>query len=159
MSELEAKKEKLEELARLIEQQANINEAEMEKSRLEREMRVVDKNDKKLLKLKNEFGEEVYNEVVRAKLEIEGYNASGSYVTLELSNYEENRKATMEEATDVMLKIRKDLAGTKNKRKRPLRHWVVLTSVVGAERFFLLGLLSKWELLSASYQVNCRSED
>ncbi|KAL1208489.1 Protein INVOLVED IN DE NOVO 2 [Cardamine amara subsp. amara] len=81
--------------------------------------RVVDKNDQKLLKLKKEYGEEVCNEVVRAKLEIEDHNASGSYVILELWNYEEDRKATMEEATDVMLKIRKNLAGKRNKRKRP----------------------------------------
>lgn len=38
MSELEAKREKLDERARQIEQRANINEEEMEKSRLEREM-------------------------------------------------------------------------------------------------------------------------
>ncbi|XP_024012393.1 protein INVOLVED IN DE NOVO 2 [Eutrema salsugineum] len=80
--------------------------------------RVVDKKDEKLLKLKNEYGEEVYNEVVRAKLEIENHNASGSYVILELWNYEQNRKATMEEVTDVMLKIRNELVPKKNKRKR-----------------------------------------
>lgn len=80
--------------------------------------RVVDKNDEKLRKLKNQYGEEVYNEVIRAKLEIEDHNASGSYVIVELWNYEENRKATMEEATDVMLKIRSILAAMKNKRKR-----------------------------------------
>ncbi|CAH2069429.1 unnamed protein product [Thlaspi arvense] len=79
---------------------------------------VVDKKDLKLIKLRNEYGEEVYNEVVRAKQELLEYNASGSYVTLELWNFEENRKATMEEVTDVMLKIRKDLVAKKNKRKR-----------------------------------------
>ncbi|KAL9283986.1 putative XS domain-containing protein [Arabidopsis thaliana] len=80
--------------------------------------RVVDENDEKLRTLKNQYGEEVYNEVVRTKLEIEEHNASGSYVILELWNYEENRKVTMEEATDVMLKIRSKLAAMKNKRKR-----------------------------------------
>ncbi|CAN8221757.1 unnamed protein product [Cochlearia groenlandica] len=80
--------------------------------------RVVDGNDKKLAKLKREYGEEVYNEVVRAKLEIEDYNLSGSYVILEIWNYEENRKARKEEAVDVMLKIRNDLVAKKNKRKR-----------------------------------------
>lgn len=79
--------------------------------------RVVDKNDQKLLKLKEEYGEEVYNEVVRTKLEIEDYNASGSYVVQELWNYEENRKATMEEATDVMLNIRSNIAAKRSKRK------------------------------------------
>lgn len=38
LAELEAKREKLDERARLIEQRATINEEEMEKSRLEREM-------------------------------------------------------------------------------------------------------------------------
>ncbi|CAL9244242.1 unnamed protein product [Arabidopsis halleri] len=80
--------------------------------------RVVDKNDEKLRKLKEQYGEEVYNEVVRAKLEIEEHNASGSYVIVELWNYGENRKAKMEEATDVMLKVRSKLAAMKNKRKR-----------------------------------------
>ncbi|KAL9285306.1 putative XS domain-containing protein [Arabidopsis thaliana] len=81
--------------------------------------RLVDENDEKLRMLKNQYGEEVYSEVVRAKLEMEEHNASGSYETEELWNYEENRKATMEEITDVMLKIRSKLAAMKNKRKRP----------------------------------------
>ncbi|XP_010485238.1 PREDICTED: factor of DNA methylation 4-like [Camelina sativa] len=81
--------------------------------------RVVDKNDEKLRKLKSKYGEEVHNEVVRAKLEIEEHNASGGYVIVELWNYEENRKATMGEVTDVILKIRSSLAAMKNKRKRP----------------------------------------
>lgn len=80
--------------------------------------RVVDKNDEKLRKLMEQYGEEVYNEVVRAKLEIEEHNASGSYVIVELWNYVENRKAKMEEAADVMLKIRSKLAAMKNKRRR-----------------------------------------
>ncbi|XP_010454940.1 PREDICTED: protein INVOLVED IN DE NOVO 2-like isoform X2 [Camelina sativa] len=81
--------------------------------------RVVDENDEKLRKLKRKYGEEVHNEVVRAKLEIEEHNASGGYVIVELWNYEENRKATMGEVTDVILKIRSSLAAMKNKRKRP----------------------------------------
>lgn len=76
------------------------------------------KDDEKLLKLKYDYGERVCDEVVRAKEEIEDHNASGSYVTLELWNYEKNRKATLEEATDVMLKVWSDLAGKKNKRQR-----------------------------------------
>ncbi|KFK36321.1 hypothetical protein AALP_AA4G107500 [Arabis alpina] len=61
---------------------------------------VVDKNDEELVKLKNNYGQEVYNEVVRARLEKEEPNAS------ELWNYEQNRKATLEEAAEVMLKVR-----------------------------------------------------
>ncbi|XP_023642483.1 protein INVOLVED IN DE NOVO 2 [Capsella rubella] len=81
--------------------------------------RVVNTNDEKLRNLKSQYGEEVCNEVVRAKLEIEEHNASGSYVIVELWNYEENRKAKMEEAAEVILKIWSSLAAMKNKRKRP----------------------------------------
>lgn len=79
---------------------------------------VVDDNDEKLVKLKDAYGEELYNEVVRAKMEIEEYNPSGGYVVSELWNFEKNRKATMGEATDVILKIRKKVVAMKNKRKR-----------------------------------------
>ncbi|KAG5376328.1 hypothetical protein IGI04_040924 [Brassica rapa subsp. trilocularis] len=79
---------------------------------------VVDKNDLKLVKLKSDYGEELYNEVVRAKVEIVEYNPSGGYVVSEMWNLEKNRKATMEEGTDVMLKMRKKLVAMKNKRKR-----------------------------------------
>ncbi|KAJ0266724.1 XH/XS domain-containing protein [Hirschfeldia incana] len=80
--------------------------------------KVVDKNDEKLIKLKDVYGEALYNEVVRAKMEIVEYNPSGGYVVSELWNFEKNRKATMEEATDVMLKIRKKVLAMKNKRQR-----------------------------------------
>ncbi|CAA7037253.1 unnamed protein product [Microthlaspi erraticum] len=68
--------------------------------------------------LKYDYGERVCDEVVRAKEEIEDHNASGSYVIVELWNYEENRKATLEEATNVMLKVWSDLGDKKNKRQR-----------------------------------------
>ncbi|CAA7037254.1 unnamed protein product [Microthlaspi erraticum] len=55
--------------------------------------------------------------LVRAKEEIGDHNASGSYVIMELWNYEENRKVTLEEATNVMLKVWSDLGGKKNKRQ------------------------------------------
>ncbi|KAF2538930.1 hypothetical protein F2Q68_00022093 [Brassica cretica] len=79
---------------------------------------VVHKNDLKLVMLKSDYGEELYNEVVRAKVEIVEYNPSGGYVVSEMWNLEKNRKATMEEGTDVMLKMRKKLVAMKNKRKR-----------------------------------------
>ncbi|KAG2299789.1 hypothetical protein Bca4012_011385 [Brassica carinata] len=79
---------------------------------------VVDNNDEKLVKLTDAYGEQLYNEVVRAKMEIVEYNPSGGYVVSELWNFEKNRKATLEEATDVMLKIRKKVVTMKNKRKR-----------------------------------------
>ncbi|XP_018456100.2 protein INVOLVED IN DE NOVO 2 [Raphanus sativus] len=79
---------------------------------------VVDNKDEKLIKLKDAYGEELYKEVVRAKREIVEYNPSGGYVVSELWNFEKNRKATMEEVTDVMLKIRKTVVAMKNKRKR-----------------------------------------
>lgn len=74
---------------------------------------VVAKNDEKLVKLK-----ELCDEVVRAKMEIVDYNPSGGYVVSELWNFEKNRKAWMEEAAEVMLKIRKKVVAMKNKQKR-----------------------------------------
>ncbi|CAH8306307.1 unnamed protein product [Eruca vesicaria subsp. sativa] len=79
---------------------------------------VVDNKDEKLVKLKDEYGEELCDEVVRTKKEIVEYNASGGYVISELWNFEKEEKATMEEATEVMLKIRKKVLATKNKRAR-----------------------------------------
>lgn len=72
----------------------------------------------KLVKLKSDYGEEFYNEVVRVKVEIVEYNLSGGYVVLEMWNFEKNWKVMMEEGMDVMLKMRKKFVVMKNKWKR-----------------------------------------
>jgi hypothetical protein len=64
---------------------------------------VIDDKDEKLVGLK-ELGEEVYKAVTTALLEINEYNASGSYVISEIWNNKENRKANITEAIQHVLK-------------------------------------------------------
>ncbi|XP_058778329.1 protein INVOLVED IN DE NOVO 2-like [Vicia villosa] len=65
---------------------------------------VIDDEDEKLKELKNEMGEEVHGAVVAALKEINEYNPSGRYVTSELWNYAEGKKATLREGVKVLLK-------------------------------------------------------
>lgn len=65
---------------------------------------VVDESDEKLKRLWVELGDDVYNAVKTALLEINEYNPSGRYSIQELWNFKENRKATMKEAVQYLLK-------------------------------------------------------
>ncbi|KAK6933169.1 XS domain [Dillenia turbinata] len=65
---------------------------------------VIKEEDEKLKDLKNELGEEAYKAVSTALLEINEYNPSGRYITSELWNYEEGRKATLQEGVTFLLK-------------------------------------------------------
>ncbi|XP_074316861.1 factor of DNA methylation 1-like [Silene latifolia] len=71
---------------------------------------IINEEDEKLKQLKEEWGDEVYNSVTTALLELNEYNASGRYVVNELWNYKEGRKATLKEVVSYIfkaLKIRK----------------------------------------------------
>ncbi|KAF0901261.1 hypothetical protein E2562_038834 [Oryza meyeriana var. granulata] len=65
---------------------------------------IINEDDEKLVGLKLQLGDEVYQAVTMALLEINEYNASGSYVVSELWNNKENRKASMQEALQHVLK-------------------------------------------------------
>ena len=58
------------------------------------------------------MGERAYNAVVVALMEMNEYKPSGRYVTSELWNYKEGRKATLQEGVQSLLKC------LKRKRRR-----------------------------------------
>ncbi|KAK9747826.1 hypothetical protein RND81_02G016800 [Saponaria officinalis] len=74
---------------------------------------IIDVEDEKLKKLKEEWGDDVYDTVTTALLELNEYNPSGRYVINELWNYKEGRKATVKEVVNYIFKGLKNL-----KRKR-----------------------------------------
>ena len=76
---------------------------------------IIDDDDEKLKGLKNEMGEGVYKAVVTALTEINTYNPSGRYITSELWNYEEGKRATLQEGVKLLLmqwKLTKQKRGT-----------------------------------------------
>uniref|UniRef100_A0A453RXW0 Factor of DNA methylation 1-5/IDN2 domain-containing protein n=1 Tax=Aegilops tauschii subsp. strangulata TaxID=200361 RepID=A0A453RXW0_AEGTS len=73
-------------------------------TRGEKSEQIIDKGDEKLVGLKEELGEEVYKAVTTALVEMNEYNASGSYVVSELWNNKESRKASMGEVVEHILK-------------------------------------------------------
>ncbi|KAJ7980849.1 Factor of DNA methylation like [Quillaja saponaria] len=75
----------------------------------------MDKNDERLKHLKNEFGDEVFDAVSKALLEMNEYNPSGRFVVPEIWNYGEGREATLKEGTACILNMWKALD---RKRKR-----------------------------------------
>nr|XP_011461200.1 PREDICTED: factor of DNA methylation 2-like isoform X1 [Fragaria vesca subsp. vesca]XP_011461201.1 PREDICTED: factor of DNA methylation 2-like isoform X1 [Fragaria vesca subsp. vesca] len=73
---------------------------------------IINEEDEKMKKLKNEFGVEVHLAVSTALLELNEYNPSGRYPLNELWNFKEDRRASLKEA---ILHIMKQL---KQKKKR-----------------------------------------
>ncbi|KAI0519151.1 hypothetical protein KFK09_006592 [Dendrobium nobile] len=74
---------------------------------------IIQDDDNRLTALKDEFGEEVYEAVSTALLEMNKYNPSGRYVVPELWNFKDERKAALKEVIQYVLKQWKT-----NKRKR-----------------------------------------
>nr|QDC18033.1 factor of DNA methylation 4-like C [Hypericum perforatum] len=74
---------------------------------------IIDEDDERLNGLKTECGDEVYNAVTRALMEMNEYNPSGRYVVRELWNFKEDRKASLKEAMELLLEHSK-----RPKRKR-----------------------------------------
>ncbi|XP_027334808.1 protein INVOLVED IN DE NOVO 2 [Abrus precatorius] len=80
-----------------------------------KEKEIIRGDDEKLNGLKNDMGEGAYNAVVAALLEINEYNPSGRYLTSEVWNYKQGRRATLKEGAQFLLNQWKVL-----KRKRGL---------------------------------------
>ncbi|CAI9297946.1 unnamed protein product [Lactuca saligna] len=65
---------------------------------------IVNEEDEKISMLKSECDEDVYNAVVSALNELNEYNPSGRYPLPELWNKKDNRKATLKEGVEFLLK-------------------------------------------------------
>ncbi|KAL8155817.1 factor of DNA methylation 1-like [Apium graveolens] len=65
---------------------------------------IINPNDEMLEGLKKEWGNEIYESVCKALLEMNEYNPSGRYVVSELWNTKENRKATVKEVVSYIMK-------------------------------------------------------
>ncbi|KAE8039064.1 hypothetical protein FH972_011512 [Carpinus fangiana] len=65
---------------------------------------IIDEEDEKLKNLKNEFGDEVYESVTKALKEMNEYNPSGRYIVPELWNFADERKATLKEGVEYLVK-------------------------------------------------------
>ena len=65
---------------------------------------ILKEEDEKLKGLKKQMGEEVYKAVTTALLEINEYNPSGRYITSELWNFREGRRAGLQEGVEILLK-------------------------------------------------------
>ncbi|KAK8964998.1 hypothetical protein KSP40_PGU017095 [Platanthera guangdongensis] len=61
-------------------------------------------DDEKLVFLKEEWGEIIYKIVTNALLELNEYNSSGRYVVPELLNFKEDKKASLSEVIDYLLR-------------------------------------------------------
>lgn len=68
---------------------------------------VIKDDDEKLRDLKENYGEGVYNAVTTALSEMNEYNPSGRFITSELWNYKDGRRATLKEGVAVLLKKRR----------------------------------------------------
>ncbi|CAI8618368.1 unnamed protein product [Vicia faba] len=73
---------------------------------------IIDVADKKLNGLKRSVGKAAYNAVVAALTELNEFNPSGRYVTSELWNNAEDRRATLQEGIQFLLD------NSSNKRER-----------------------------------------
>ncbi|KAJ8443152.1 hypothetical protein Cgig2_005703 [Carnegiea gigantea] len=78
-----------------------------------KQQEVIDESDERLGKLRQEWGEEAYEAVRDALLELNDYNPSGRYPIREFWNFKEERKASFKEVIEYMSQLVKI-----HKRKR-----------------------------------------
>jgi XH domain len=79
-------------------------------------VQVVIEDDEKLVGVKNTYGDEVYEAIKTALLELNEYNPNGRHSVKEIWKAKENRKATLKEIIQYIFKQWKSL---KNKRSCP----------------------------------------
>lgn len=68
---------------------------------------IVDEDDEELKKLKVEVGDEAYQAVVTALLELNEHNPAGRYPVPELWNYKQGRRATLKEGLSLLFKLKR----------------------------------------------------
>ncbi|KAL3650164.1 hypothetical protein CASFOL_006567 [Castilleja foliolosa] len=76
---------------------------------------VINEDDEKLRDLKENYGDEVHNAVIRALREVNEYNPSGRYLVSELWNYNDGRRGSLKEGAEILL-----MQWRLNKRKREM---------------------------------------
>ncbi|KAI3514138.1 hypothetical protein L1887_12457 [Cichorium endivia] len=104
LKEKEEELENLEELNQALIIKERLSNDELQDARKELISEVVNEEDKKIASLKAEFDEDVYNAVVTALKELNEYNPSGRYPLAELWNKKENRKASLKEGVEFLMK-------------------------------------------------------
>ncbi|TVU21925.1 hypothetical protein EJB05_31596, partial [Eragrostis curvula] len=70
---------------------------------------VVDHDDAKLKQLQAEYGDDLYNAVTTALIEMNEYNPSGRYPVHELWNFREGRRATVMEGLRCLLRMLREM--------------------------------------------------
>ncbi|CAM8917202.1 unnamed protein product [Rhodiola kirilowii] len=66
---------------------------------------IIDEEDPKLKSLREDLGEDVFVAVTTASKEINEYNPSGRYIITELWNFEQGRKAKLQEGVALLVKL------------------------------------------------------
>lgn len=70
-----------------------------------KQQEVIDESDERLGKLRQEWGEEAYEAVRDALLELNEYNPSGRYPVREIWNFKEERKASLKEVLEHVIQL------------------------------------------------------
>ncbi|KAF2318808.1 hypothetical protein GH714_010878 [Hevea brasiliensis] len=78
---------------------------------------VIDKDDTKLKELRELWGDAPYKAIADSLMELNEYNPSGRYVVPELWNYEEGRKASLQEVIKYMIRELKSYKSLKRKKR------------------------------------------